>query len=235
MTALKATDYKNLSMRAAIVIAAQILANPRCVLGFATGGTPEGIYAELVSMYKDGLLDFSRVTTFNLDEYYPIDPAHGQSYHRYMREKLFDHVNINPGNTFIPNGLAADPESECREYEAKLKGAGGIDLQLLGIGRNGHIGFNEPHCVFSGFTGVVTLTEDTRAANARFFSDAGQVPAQAITMGVEQIMRSRAILLCAHGKSKQSALEKLFTGPIDPRLPASALRFHNNALVIYCD
>ena len=235
MKVIKVSDYADLSKKAAVIIAAQMLKNPKCVLGFATGSTPEGTYAELINMYEQGIIDFSEVTTFNLDEYYGLDAKHPQSYNYYMRKNLFDHVNVNNDNVHLPNGTASDSVQECVNYEHMIEQAGGIDFQLLGIGRNGHIGFNEPGESFSGRTFLTDLTQDTIDANARFFGPGEQVPTRAISMGISTIMAARSILLVANGESKIDALNRMIFHPVTPQLPASVLQFHSDVTVLYCD
>jgi len=235
MKVIKAMSYADLSKKAAIVMAAQIIRNPKSVLGFATGSTPLGAYAELARMFADGAVDFSGIVSFNLDEYYGLAAAHPQSYHYYMRQNLFSHVNINPDNIRIPNGVAVDPEQECAEYEQSIQDAGGIDFQLLGIGRNGHIGFNEPGEIFTDKTHLTYLASDTLSANSRFFGPGEKMPTQAISMGIGTIMRAKSILLIASGADKADALSKMINGPVTPQMPASALQYHRDAIVMYCD
>ena len=235
MKVIKASDYQNLSKKAATLIAAQIIRNPKSVLGLATGSTPEGVYAELIALYGKGVIDFAGVTAVNLDEYCGLPAQHPQSYACFMRQKLFDHVNINEENTHIPDGMASDAAGECLRYERLIEQAGGIDFQLLGIGRNGHIGFNEPGESFAAKTHLTGLAEDTLAANSRFFGPGETVPTQALSMGIGTIMRARSILLIASGPDKAWALNQMINGPVTPRVPASALQFHPDVTVIYCD
>jgi len=235
MNVIKAKDYEDLSKKAAIFIAARMVQNPRCVLGFATGSTPEGTYSELAALNAAGVVDFSEVTTFNLDEYYGLPGDHPQSYRYFMNEKLFSLVNMRSENINLPDGMAADPAGDCADYERRIREAGGVGLQLLGIGRNGHIGFNEPGGEFSRETCLVELTEDTKAANARFFGADETVPERAITMGIGTIMRAGEILLIANGSNKLEILDKMINGPVTPTVPASVLQLHNNVTVIYCD
>ena len=232
MKVLRASNYQNLSQKAAALIAAQIIRKPDSVLGLATGSTPEGVYAELIALNKQGVIGFDGVCTLNLDEYYGLPGEHPQSYGYYMRQKLFDHVNLNPGNTHLPNGVASDAQQECKRYEELIQRLGGIDLQLLGIGRNGHIGFNEPGESFPPATHLTDLTEDTLAANARFFATGEEVPTQAISMGIGTIMRAKSILLIASGPDKTWALDKTINGPVTPQVPASVLQFHPDVTVI---
>ena len=205
-------------------IAESIRAKPEIVLGLATGGTPLGIYRELVRMHREESLDFSNVTTFNLDEYVGLGPKHPQSYRFFMQQQLFDHINIKPSNTHVPNGLASDIEAHAREYEASVRAAGGIDLQLLGIGENGHIAFNEPGSPADSRTRRVDLTEATIEANSRFFSSMDDVPRHAITMGIATILDAKRIILMASGKRKANAIREAIEGPINESCPASQLQ-----------
>lgn len=209
-----------------------MIAGPDSVLGLATGSTPLGTYRELVRMFREGIVDFAEVVTFNLDEYVGLEAADEQSYSRYMRENLFDHVNLKPGNTHIPDGTAADIGQECRDYETRIKRAGGLDLQLLGIGANGHIGFNEPGPAFEPFTHMVDLDAKTISDNARFFPSIEAVPRQAISMGVRTIMQAKRVVLLANGEGKQQAVRGMVSGKITPELPASILQLHSDAIVI---
>jgi len=212
---------------AARVIAKLVKSKPDCVLGLATGSTPLGTYRELVRMHREEGLDFSRVTTFNLDEYVGLPPSHPQSYHAFMGENFFRHVNVDRSRTHIPHGMAADVPAECARYEAAIVAAGGIDLQLLGIGSDGHIGFNEPSSSLASRTRIKTLTERTRADNARFFGgDLAQVPFHCITMGVGTIMASREVLMLAFGAKKADAVAGAAEGPITAMNPASVLQMH---------
>jgi glucosamine-6-phosphate deaminase len=217
---------------AAAVIAAAILEKPDLALGLPTGSSPLGAYRELIRMHREGLLDFSRVRTYNLDEYVGLSGSHEQSYRRFMDENLFSRVNIPMENTHVPSGVGPDPEQSARDYEAAIVSAGGIDLQFMGIGRNGHIGFNEPSDSFPDETAVIALTPSTVEANKRFFASAGDVPKTAVSMGVGTIMRARRALLLATGADKAEAVRGMVRGPVSPALPASALRFHQNCLVI---
>ena len=235
MKVLKATDYKNLSQKAATIIAAQIIRKPDSVLGLATGSTPEGTYAELIELNKQGIIDFAGVSTFNLDEYYGLPCEHPQSYAYYMHQKLFSHVNLAPGNTHLPSGTASDAQQECQRFEEHIRQLGGIDLQLLGIGRNGHIGFNEPGESFPAATHLTDLAQDTIAANSRFLAPGEKIPTQALSMGIGTIMLAKSILLIANGPNKTWALEQTINGPVTPHVPASVLQFHQDVTVIYCD
>ena len=225
-------DYNAMSRRAAAVIAAQIVSKPDCVLGLATGSTPVGAYQQLVKWYEQGDLSFAEVRSVNLDEYYGLSPDHDQSYRYFMQSNLFDHVDIAPENTNVPDGLAKDPTAECLRYERKAAELGYADLQLLGLGRNGHIGFNEPCDCFPVATHLVDLTESTIEANARFFASADDVPKQALTMGVGTIMKARKILIVASGADKADAVWKAFAGPITPEVPASILQLHPDVTLV---
>ena len=227
-------NYDEISLRAAALVAERINTKPDCVLGLATGSTPEGMYKILIDMYKNGEVDFSSVKTFNLDEYYPIEKSNSQSYDYFMRAKLFSHINIDEKNTNIPDGQADDADKECDSYEEKIASSGGIDLQILGIGQNGHIGFNEPGEYLHSKTHVTGLTESTISANSRFFDSADEVPKNALTMGIATILSAKKIILLASGKSKHDAISKLLSGKITTDCPASMLNIHND-LVIICD
>lgn len=219
-------DEESVGKEAARRIAALIRRKPDCVLGLATGSTPIPCYRELIRMHKEEGLDFSRVTTFNLDEYYPIDPRHPKSYRYFMDEHLFNHINIDRSRIFIPYGLSPDPYEHARWYEEQIKAAGGIDLQILGIGHNGHIAFNEPGSSLASRTRVKTLTEETIRANARFFDRPEDVPRYAITMGIGTILEAREILLLATGEGKAEAVAGAIEGAVTSMCPASALQWH---------
>ncbi len=225
-------DYDAMSRRAAQIIAAEIVHAPGCVLGLATGSTPEGAYKYLVDWCKAGLLSFRDVRSVNLDEYKGLAPDHDQSYRYFMQRNLFAHVDIRPENTRVPDGLAADPDRECAEYDAYIQSLGYVDLQLLGIGRNGHIGFNEPGDCFIRETHVVDLAESTIEANSRFFASPDDVPKQAISMGIGAIMGAKRILLAASGADKADAIYKTVCGPITPRCPGSILQLHPNVVLV---
>ncbi len=227
-----AKDYNDLSRKAANIISAQILLKPNAVLGLATGSTPVGAYKQLIKWHEQGDLDFSRILSVNLDEYKGLAGEHDQSYRYFMNHNLFDHVNIHKENTNVPGGLSEDPEAECRRYDQVIKDLGGIDLQLLGIGGNGHIGFNEPCEVFEKGTHVVTLTEETRQSNARFFQSIDEVPTHALTMGIGSIMGAKKILLLASGAGKAQAVYDSCFGPVTPHVPASVLQLHSDVVVI---
>lgn len=225
-------DYNAMSRRAAAIIAAQVVAKPDCVLGLATGSSPVGTYQNLVAWNKQGDISFKEVRSVNLDEYYGLAPTHDQSYRYFMQTNLFDHVDIDPANTNVPNGLAEDPAAEGKRYEALVASLGYADLQLLGMGRNGHIGFNEPCADFPLATHLVDLTESTIEANARFFASADDVPKQALTMGIGTIMKARKILVVASGADKADAVQKAFAGPITPEVPASILQLHPDVTLV---
>ena len=225
-------NYEELSKVAAQEYANVIKENPKAVLGLATGGSPIGMYKELIKMYENKELDFSNVTTVNLDEYVGLNPEHEQSYRHYMNENLFKHINVDITKTFVPNGLAEDLAAQCKEYDEKIKELGGIDVQLLGIGNNGHIAFNEPDTELSAGTHVISLTQNTIEANARFFDNIDDVPKTAITMGVGGIMKAKKIILIASGESKAEAIKGIFSGKITTENPASMLQMHRDAVVI---
>ena len=235
MNFITVPTYEELSRKGAALIAAQILMKPNCTLGLATGSSPVGIYRELIRQYQNGDLDFSKVSSINLDEYEGLPGTHEQSYRYFMQDNLFNHVNIDPANTFVPNGCAADLEAECAEYDARMTRMGGIDLQLLGIGLDGHIGFNEPGDTFVKETHVIELHESTIAANARFFASENDVPRRAVTMGMGGIMQAKKILLIANGQAKKDIVQKAFFGPITPLVPASLLQLHPDVTVIFSE
>ena len=226
MKIISAKNYDAMSRQAANIIAAQIILKPDCVLGLATGGTPVGTYKELIAKYEAGELDFSAVKTVNLDEYVGLDVTSDQSYIYFMRDNLFDHVNIDLANTNVPCGTAPDPDAESLRYDALIRSYGGIDLQLLGLGPNGHIGFNEPDDHFPVGTHKVTLTDATIQANKRFFEKEEDVPRSAITMGIGSIMGARKVLMVVNGKGKAEIVKKAFFGPVTPEVPASILQLH---------
>ena len=227
-----AEDYNRASRIAANLIAAQIIMKPDCVLGLATGSTPIGTYEELIRRYEQGDLDFSKVHSINLDEYRGLSPENDQSYRYFMNKHLFDFVNIDKKNTFVPDGLEPDQEKACRDYEETIRVHGGIDLQILGLGHNGHIGFNEPGGVFEKQTHCVTLTENTREANARFFASMDEVPTEAYTMGIGSIMQAKKIVVIVSGESKKEIVKKAFLGPITPEVPASVLQLHHDVTLV---
>lgn len=232
MKIYKGEDYQDMSRKAANMISAQIIMKPNCVLGLATGSTPVGIYQELVSRYRKGDLDFSEVVTVNLDEYKGLPKYSPQSYDYFMRSQLFDLVNIEESNTYLPDGMAENVMEECMRYEQLIWKLGGIDLQLLGIGHNGHIGFNEPGEAFDAITHCVNLQERTIQANKRFFRSEDQVPRQAYTMGIGTIMRARKILLAVSGEDKAEILREALCGPVSPEVPASILQMHSDVTVV---
>ncbi|MCI9022367.1 MAG: glucosamine-6-phosphate deaminase [Eubacterium sp.] len=232
MQIIKAKDYSEMSRRAAQIISAQILMKPDCVLGLATGSTPVGAYKQLAEWYSQGELDFSAVTTINLDEYKGLSRDNDQSYYYFMNEHLFSKVNIDKNRTFLPDGTEADSETACRKYNEIIHATGGADLQLLGIGHNGHIGFNEPADCFEKETHCVTLSERTIQANTRFFASEKDVPRQAYTMGIQTILSARKILLAASGEDKADAVKAAFYGPVTPRVPASILQFHPDVVLV---
>lgn len=227
--------YEKMSRQAANIISAQVIIKPESVLGLATGSTPLGTYKQLINWYNKGDIDFSSVTTVNLDEYVGLGAENEQSYRYFMNHNFFDRINISINNTFVPNGCAADLAGEGRRYDEHIAELGGIDLQLLGIGLDGHIGFNEPDKYFVKSTHVVNLHESTIKANSRFFANEEDVPKCAITMGMVSIMQAKKILLIANGKAKRDILEKAFYGPITPEIPASVLQLHPDITVIYSE
>jgi len=227
--------YEKLSRQAANIISAQVIMKPDCVLGLATGSSPIGVYRQLIDWYNKGDIDFSQVTTVNLDEYVGLNGDHPQSYRYFMQTNFFDHINIKSENTYVPCGVAADTAAECAEYDARIRRFGGIDLQLLGIGLDGHIGFNEPGDCFVTATHVADLHESTVKANARFFAGEDEVPRQAISMGMVSIMQAKKILLIANGPAKKDVLLRAFEGPITPALPASILQLHPDLTVIFSE
>lgn len=232
MKLIKAKDYADMSNKAAAIFFSQITLKPESVLGLATGSTPIGTYKKLIEMHKAGDLDFSQVKTVNLDEYVGLSGESDQSYRYFMNENLFNHVNIDKANTNVPNGKAADKALECEHYEQLIKSLGGVDLQLLGIGNNGHIGFNEPSDCFDKYTHEVALTESTIKANSRLFEREEDVPKTAISMGIKTIMDAKKILLVANGSAKADIIYQTCFGPITPNVPASALQLHPDVTVI---
>lgn len=232
MKIYKAKDYKDMSRKAANIISAQVIMKPNCVLGLATGSTPIGTYDQLVEWYNKGDLDFSEVTTVNLDEYKGLPRTNDQSYYYFMHQHLFDRVNIDPERTNVPDGMEPDAEKECGRYEELIRSLGGVDLQLLGLGHNGHIGFNEPGEAFEKETHCVDLTESTIEANKRFFASADDVPKQAYTMGIKTIMQAKKILIVVNGENKADIVERAFFGPVTPEVPASILQLHNDVTLV---
>ncbi len=232
MKIYEAKDYREMSRKAANILSAQIILKPDCVLGLATGSTPIGTYDQLVEWYNKGDLDFAEVKTVNLDEYRGLSRDNDQSYYYFMHSHLFDRVNIKQENTNVPDGMAEDPVAECARYEELIQSVGGVDIQLLGIGHNGHIGFNEPGVSFAKETHCVDLTERTIEANKRFFPSVDDVPKQAISMGIKTIMRAKKILLIASGEDKAEIVAKAFFGPVVPEVPASILQMHDDVVVV---
>lgn len=232
MKIIRTKDYRDMSRKAANIISAQMILKDDSVLGLATGSTPIGTYDQLVDWYKKGDLDFSKITTVNLDEYKGLPKENDQSYWYFMNKNLFSRVNIRPDYHFLPDGMNLDSANECERYEKLIDSLGGIDLQLLGLGRNGHIGFNEPCDSFPQDVHVVDLTESTIEANKRFFASADDVPKQAYTMGVGTILRAKMILLVVSGKDKAVALNAVVNGPITPQVPGSVLRLHPNVIIV---
>ena len=230
MRVYQVKDYDAMSRKAANVISAQVIMKPDCVLGLATGSSPIGTYKQLIQWYSQGDLDFSEVKSVNLDEYKGLPRDNDQSYYYFMNHTLFKHININLDNTNVPNGMEPDSEKECLRYENVIAGLGGVDLQLLGLGRNGHIGFNEPDDTFGTITHCVNLTEST--IDKRFFASADDVPKQAYTMGIGTIMKAKKILLIVSGEDKADALAKAVHGPVTPSLPASILQLHSDVVVV---
>ena len=225
-------SYEEMSKAGAEIVAAQIKSNPETVLGLATGSTPEGMYAKLAEMCKNGEISFKGVKSANLDEYYPIVPENDQSYRYFMNKNLFDKVDIDKNNTNVPDGTAPDPDAEGKRYDAMIESLGGIDLQVLGIGRNGHIGFNEPDTKLITGTHVTDLTPDTIDANARFFASEAEVPKQALTMGIGTILKSKKIIIMANGANKNAAVKKMLEGVIDTMCPATLLNLHADVTLI---
>lgn len=232
MKIIKAKDYNDMSRKAANIISAQVIMKPDCVLGLATGSTPIGTYAQLADWYQKGDLDFSNVTTVNLDEYKGLTRDNDQSYYYFMNHHLFSRVNIDLKRTFLPDGTEPDSEKACREYDHIITNVGGADLQLLGLGHNGHIGFNEPGEVFEADTHCVTLAESTVEANQRFFASKEDIPRQAYTMGIRTIMQAKKILVVVSGADKAAIVKKAFFGEITPQVPASVLQLHNDVTIV---
>ena len=232
MRIIKAKDYDDLSRKAANIISAQVLLKPDCVLGLATGSTPIGTYKQLIEWYEKGDLDFSAAKSVNLDEYRGLTKDNDQSYYYFMYNNLFKHININMENTNVPDGTEPDSEKECSRYENVIEAYGGVDLQLLGLGHNGHIGFNEPDKDFARTTHCVDLTQSTIEANKRFFASIDDVPKQAYTMGIGTIMKARKILLVVSGADKAQILHDVLCGPVTPEVPASILQLHSDVIVV---
>ena len=232
MKIYKTKNYEEMSKKAAHIIASQVILNPDCVLGLATGSTPVGTYKNLIEWYNNGDLDFSQITSCNLDEYRGLSGEHDQSYRYFMNHNLFDHVNIRKEWTYVPDGLEEDSDKAARDYDQIIADQGGIDLQLLGLGHNGHIGFNEPADEFPKGTHVVDLTESTIQANKRFFASEADVPRQAYTMGIGTIMSAKKILVVVSGEDKAEILNKVINGPITPQVPASILQLHPDVTIV---
>ncbi|MCC8141539.1 MAG: glucosamine-6-phosphate deaminase [Lachnospiraceae bacterium] len=232
MRILKTRDYDHMSRQAANIISAQVILNPESVLGLATGSSPVGTYRQLIAWYKKGDLDFSKVKTVNLDEYVGLAPDDIQSYQHFMKINLFDQINIDPSNTHVPIGVNPDADAECARYDALIKSLGGIDLQLLGLGPNGHIGFNEPDTCFTKGTHQTALAEETLTANRRFFKPAENMPRFAYTMGVCDIMQARRVLMVVSGEAKAAIVREAFFGPVTPQVPASILQLHKSFTLV---
>ena len=232
MRIYECADYSAMSRQAANIISAQVILEPQCVLGLATGSTPIGTYEQLVEWYKKGDLSFAGVRSVNLDEYRGLSAEHDQSYRYFMQTHLFDHVDIRRENTNVPNGMAEDPAAECAQYDQIIRDLGGIDLQLLGMGHNGHIGFNEPTDYFPLGTHLVDLTQSTIEANKRFFASEADVPRQALTMGVGSIMSAKSVLVVVSGADKAAIVRSAFCGPITPQVPASILQLHPHVTLV---
>ena len=234
MKVLVCKDYKEMSVEGAKIVAEVMTKKPNAILGLATGSTPVGMYQELIALNKSGKIDFKDITTVNLDEYYPIEPTNDQSYRYFMNDNLFNHINIDKNKTFVPLGNAKNGEEEAKRYEAFVRSLGGADIQVLGIGRNGHIAFNEPDTELVPVTHVTGLTEDTIDANARFFASADEVPRHALTMGMGTILSAKKIIILANGKGKHDAVMKMLKGTVTTSCPASFLNLHDDVTVL-CD
>ncbi|MCM1143625.1 MAG: glucosamine-6-phosphate deaminase [Blautia sp.] len=232
MRIVRAKDYQDMSRKAANILSAQVIMKPDCVLGLATGSTPIGTYAQLVEWYRKGDLDFSGVTTVNLDEYKGLTKENDQSYYYFMNKHLFDKVNIDKSRTFLPDGTEPDSDKACQDYDRMIEAAGGVDIQLLGLGHNGHIGFNEPGDEFKVKTHCVDLSESTIKANQRFFASIEDVPRQAYTMGIQTIMQAKKILVVVSGKDKAAIVKEAFFGAITPKVQASILQLHSDVTIV---
>ncbi len=232
MRIIVAENYEGMSRQAANILSSHVVLKPNCVLGLATGSTPIGTYQELIKRYNEGDLDFSQVKTVNLDEYVGLEPTHDQSYRYFMQTQLFDHINVKPENTNVPCGMAEDIEAECARYNEVIRSMGGVDVQVLGMGHNGHIGFNEPAEEFEKETHQVELAESTIEANARFYSNRDEVPRKAVTMGIQSIMQARQILVVVSGEGKADIVERAFRGPVTPAVPASILQMHPDVILV---
>jgi len=229
---IKVKDEQQFNETGAGIIASLLQSNPRAILGLATGSTPVGVYGKLIELYREGVVSFKQASSFNLDEYIGLDEQHPESYRRFMNEKLFNHIDILPENTHVPSGNSSDPQQAAAEYNRLLEQAGQIDLQLLGLGHNGHIGFNEPAEELTGPTHIVKLEERTRQANARYFPSIDEVPTHAITMGIGTILQAKQILLMAKGADKAEVVARALRGPITTKCPASLLQTHPNVVVV---
>lgn len=232
MKIVSAKDYNDMSRKAANIISAQVIMKPNCVLGLATGGTPVGTYKQLIDWYNKGDIDFSEVTTINLDEYRGLKRDHEQSYWYFMHDNFFNHVNVPEENIHVPDGANPDSDAACKEYEEIIRKAGGIDLQLLGIGTDGHIGFNEPGEAFELRTHCVDLTDSTIKSNTRFFGSEDEVPKQAYTMGIKSIMQARKVLMVVNGENKADIVKAALFGPVTPEVPASILQMHPDFTIV---
>ena len=232
MQLIQAKDYEDMSRKAANIISAQVILKPNCVLGLATGSSPLSTYANLIEWYKKGDLDFSNVSSVNLDEYRGLPADNDQSYRYFMKTNLFDKINIDQSRTHVPNGMEPDSNKACHDHDAIIEELGGIDLQLLGLGLNGHIGFNEPAAEFPKGTHCVDLTQSTIEANSRFFATIDDVPTQAYTMGIQSIMLAKKILIIASGANKAEIIAKAFLGPVTPEVPASILQMHPDVTLV---
>ena len=232
MRIIRTKNYDDMSRKAANLIGALVVTKPDCVLGLATGSTPIGTYKVLIERCAQGDLDFSQVKSINLDEYVGLSGEHDQSYRYFMNNNLFNHINIDKANTNVPNGLAEDVDAECQRYNDVINTLGPIDIQVLGMGHNGHIGFNEPDDHFPLETHKVDLAQSTIDANARFFASADEVPRQALTMGIKTIMQAKKVLVVVSGKDKAEIVKKAFTGPVTPQVPASILQMHSDVILV---
>lgn len=232
MKIIRTKDYQDMGRKAANIVAAQVILKEDSVLGLATGSTMVGLYEELASRYCLGDLDFSKARTVNLDEYLGLHPSNSQSYRYYMDKNLFSRINILPQNTHLPSGMADDTDMECAAYDALIESLGGIDLQLLGLGLDGHIGFNEPGEIFFNNSHCILLDESTIKANSRFFEHEDDVPRHALTMGIGAIMKAKTVLLCVNGIAKASILKEVLYGPITPEVPGSILQLHPHLIVV---
>ena len=232
MKIIKAKDYQEFSKKAASILAAQVTLKPDSVLGLATGSTPIGTYDELVARYERGEIDFSQITTVNLDEYRGLDKDDEQSYSYFMNKHLFNRINVDKKRTHLPDGMAIDPEKECERYEKLIEEIGGIDLQVMGIGNNGHIAFCEPSTIFEKKTICIDLAEATIEANKRFFDSADDVPRQAYSMGIGTIMKGKKLMMLVYGEGKADILAKALLGEITPEVPASVLQLHPDVIIV---